>query len=58
MSFSVDETSEKDINTRLMKAWTAINRLSIIWKLDLTGKMKRSFFYAAVVSILDALIGR
>ena len=34
------------------KAWTAINRLSIIWKSDLTDKMKRSFFQAAVVSIL------
>ena len=31
---------------------TAINRLSVIWKLDLTDKMKRSFFQAAVVSIL------
>ena len=35
-----------------MKAWTAIDRLSIIWKSDLTDKMKRSFFQAAVVSIL------
>ena len=35
-----------------MKAWTAIDRLSIIWKSDLTDKMKRSFFHAAVVSIL------
>ena len=43
---------EKDINTRLTKAWTAINRLSIIWKSDLTDKMKRSFFQAAVASIL------
>ena len=34
------------------KAWTVINRLSIIWKSDLTDKMKRSFFQAAVVSIL------
>ena len=34
------------------KAWTAIDRLSIIWKSDLTDKMKRSFFQAAVVSIL------
>ena len=41
-----------DIDTRLTKAWTAINRLSIIWKSDLTDKMKRSFFQAAVVSIL------
>ncbi len=42
----------KDIDTRLTKAWTAINRLSIIWKSDLTDKMKRSFFQAAVTLIL------
>ena len=46
------ESTEKDIETRLTKAWTAINRLSIIWKSDLTDKMKRSFFQAAVTSIL------
>ena len=45
-------STEKDINTRLTKAWTAIDRLSIIWKSDLSDKMKRSFFQAAVVSIL------
>ena len=45
-------STEKDINTRLTKAWAAINRLSIIWKSDLTDKMKRSFFQAAVTSIL------
>ena len=44
--------TEKDIDTLLTKAWTAINRLSIIWKSDLTDKMKLSFFQAAVVSIL------
>ena len=46
------ESTKKDIDTWLTKAWTAINRLSIIWKSDLTDKMKRSFFQAAVVSIL------
>ena len=46
------ESTEKDIETRLTKALTAINRLSIIWKSDLTDKMKRSFFQAAVTSIL------
>ena len=46
------ESTEKDLETRLTKAWTAINRLSIIWKSDLTDKMKRSFFQAAVTSIL------
>ena len=45
-------STEKDIDTRLRKAWTAINMLSIIWKSDLTDKMKRSFFQAAVTSIL------
>ena len=45
-------STEKDIDTRLTKAWTAINRLSIIWRSDLTDKMKCSFFQAAVASIL------
>ena len=45
-------STEKDIDTRLTKAWTAINKLSIIWKSDQTDKMKRSFFQAVVVSIL------
>ena len=45
-------STEKDTDTRLTKAWTANDRLSIIWKSDLTDKMKRSFFQAAVVSIL------
>ena len=45
-------STEKDIDSRLTKAWTAIDSLSIIWKSDLTNKMKRSFFQAAVVSIL------
>ena len=45
-------STEKDIDTRLTKAWSAIDRLSIIWKSNLADKMKRSFFQAAVVSIL------
>ena len=45
-------STENDIDTRLTKAWTAINRLSIIWKSDRTDKMKRSFFQAAVASII------
>ena len=44
--------TETDINTRLAKAWTAIDRLSVIWKSDLTDKIKRNFFQAAVVLIL------
>ena len=45
-------STEKDIDTRLTKAWTAIDRFSIIWKSNLTDKVKRSFLLAAVVSIL------
>ena len=45
-------STEKDIHTQLTKAWIAIDRLSIRWKSDLADKMKRSFFQAAVVSIL------
>ena len=45
-------STETDIDTRLTKAWTAINRLSVIWKSDLTNKRKHSFFQAAIVSIL------
>ena len=44
--------SETDINTRLAKAWTALDRFSVIWKSDLTDKIKRCFFQAAVQSIL------
>ena len=42
-------STETDINTRLAKTWTALDRLSVIWKSDLTDKMKCSFFQAAVV---------
>ena len=45
-------STEKDIDTRLTKAWTAIEKQLIIWKSDLTDKMKPSFFQAAVMSIL------
>ena len=45
-------STEKDIDTRLTRAWTAIDKLSVIWKSDLTDKKKPSFFQAAVVSIL------
>ena len=45
-------SNEKNIDSPLTKAWTAIDRLSIIWKSDLTDKLKCSFFQVAVVSIL------
>ena len=45
-------STEKGINTWLAKAWTAIDRLLVIWKSDLTDKIKCSFFRAAIVLIL------
>ena len=36
-------STETDIKTRLAKAWAAIDRLSVIWKSDLTNKMKQFF---------------
>ena len=45
-------STETNINTRLAKAWTAIDKQSVIWMSDLTEKMKRSFFQAADVSVL------
>ena len=42
-------STEKDINTRLAKAWTAIDRLSVTWKSDLTDKIKGSFFQAVLL---------
>ena len=45
-------STENDINTPLGKSWTAVDGLSVIWKSDLTDKIKRSFFQAEAMSIL------
>ena len=45
-------STKNDISIWLVKAWTAIDRLLVIWKLDLSDKIKRNFFRAAVMSIL------
>ena len=42
-------STEKDIDTQLEKAWTAIDMLSIIWNSDQINKIKRSFFQEAVL---------
>ena len=43
---------DSDVNIRLTKALIAINRLSIIWKFNLSEKIKRNFFKATFVSVL------
>ena len=45
---------KKDINMWLAKVWTAIERLSVIWKSDLPDKIKHSFFPSS--SCLDTAI--
>ena len=45
-------STETDIDTRLAKTWTAINKLSVIWKSD--SSKQRSCWYC----YLDALHGR
>ena len=45
-------STEKGVNTWLAKVWTAIDKLSVIWKSDLCDKIKWSFFQTVVVSIL------
>ena len=53
-------STEENIDTRLTKAWTSIDKLSIIWKSDLTDKWntissrQRSCRYCC----RDALLGR
>ena len=53
-------STEKDINTRLAKAWTAINRLLVVWKSDLTDKIKCIFSkqQSCQYCCMDALQGR
>ena len=36
-------SNKKDIDKRLAKAWTAIDRLVVIWKSEMTNKMKQFF---------------
>ena len=43
LSSSVSST-ESDINMCLTKVWTAIDKQSIIWKSDLSDKLKLNFF--------------
>ena len=46
------DTSENVVNMHLTKASTAIDRLSIVWKSDLSDQIKQNFFRPAFVSVL------
>ena len=45
-------STESNVIMLLVKMWTAISRLLIIWKTDLSNKIKRDFSQAVVVSII------
>ena len=50
---SVASTStEKDVLVRIAKAWSALNRLRVIWKSALPDKIKINFFRAVVETVL------
>ena len=42
----------KDVMIRIVKAWSALNRLRTIWKSPLSDNTKRNFFRAVVESVL------
>ena len=45
-------STKNDMNMWLVKAWTAIDKLLVIWKSDLSDKIECNFFLAVVMSIL------
>ena len=50
------DRSEKDINTHIAKAWSALSKMDTIWKSNLDRELKIGFFRATVESVL--LYGR
>ena len=45
-------STENEINKGVAKTYKAIDRLSVMWKSDLSDKIKRDFFQATAMSIL------
>ena len=46
------DSTEKDVLIRISKAWSALDRLRIIWKFTLPEQIKKGFFRAIVESVL------
>ena len=47
--------TESYMNICIGKAWAAIDRLSIIWKFDISNKIKLNFFQAVLVLLYSCL---
>ena len=45
-------STEKDVDIRIAKAWSAVNKLTTIWKSNLSENLKRNFFRATTGSVL------
>ena len=45
-------STAKDVDTRIAKAWAALDSLRVIWKSTLADELKRNFFQASVESVL------
>ncbi|XP_047471480.1 uncharacterized protein LOC125026921 [Penaeus chinensis] len=45
-------SSAKDIETKISKAWLAMNKMELIWKSDIPKETKISFFRTSVESVL------
>ena len=50
--YNIVSSTESDVNTHLTRVFTAIDRRLIIWKSNLSDKLKRDFSQAATVSVL------
>ena len=46
------ETSEKDITTRIAKAWAALSKMDTTWKSNINRELKIRFFRATVETVL------
>ena len=43
---------DKEIKIRIAKSWNTLDKLSSIWKSNITATLKRNFFRALVESVL------
>ena len=46
------QSSERDMNIRIGQAWSALNKMGIMWKSNLQNHLKVGFFRATVESVL------
>ncbi|XP_071958788.1 uncharacterized protein [Antedon mediterranea] len=45
-------STAKDVDIRISKAWSALKRLTVIWKSNISNNMKKNFFKTTVESVL------